>query len=80
MFCNCVVFVFMCSECDVLIPGLFYTLLPRANRTHLYLSILQSTIFSLFLVLQSMLSGSLVTTAWRVLKLRMEEKASRYGG
>jgi hypothetical protein len=27
-----------------------------------------------------MLSGSLVTTAWRVLRLRMEEKASRYGG
>jgi hypothetical protein len=25
-------------------------------------------------------SGSLVTTAWRVLRLRMEEKASRYGG
>jgi hypothetical protein len=28
----------------------------------------------------AMLSGSLVTTAWRVLRLRMEEKASRYGG
>jgi hypothetical protein len=28
----------------------------------------------------SMLSGSLVTTVWRVLRLRMEEKASRYGG
>jgi hypothetical protein len=27
-----------------------------------------------------MLSGSLVTTAWRDLRLRMEEKASRYGG
>jgi hypothetical protein len=27
-----------------------------------------------------MLSGLLVTTAWRVLRLRMEEKASRYGG
>jgi hypothetical protein len=27
-----------------------------------------------------MLSGSLVTTAWRVLRLRMEETASRYGG
>jgi hypothetical protein len=34
-----------------------------------------------FCVLQrAMLSGSLVTTAWRVLRLRMEEKASRYGG
>jgi hypothetical protein len=30
--------------------------------------------------LMSVLSGSLVTTAWRVLRLRMEEKASRYGG
>jgi hypothetical protein len=30
--------------------------------------------------LQSMLSGSLVTMAWRVLRLRMEETASRYGG
>jgi hypothetical protein len=28
----------------------------------------------------AMLSESLVTTAWRVLRLRMEEKASRYGG
>jgi len=28
----------------------------------------------------TMLGGSLVTTAWRVLRLRMEEKASRYGG
>jgi hypothetical protein len=27
-----------------------------------------------------MLGGSLVTTAWRVLRLRMEEAASRYGG
>jgi hypothetical protein len=27
-----------------------------------------------------MLSGSPVTTAWRVLRLRMEEKACRYGG
>jgi hypothetical protein len=27
-----------------------------------------------------MLSGSLVTTTWRVLRLRMEEKASRYVG
>jgi hypothetical protein len=26
-----------------------------------------------------MLDGSLVTTAWRVLRLRMEETASRYG-
>jgi hypothetical protein len=29
---------------------------------------------------QSMLSGSLVTTAWRVLRLRIEEEASTYGG
>jgi hypothetical protein len=28
----------------------------------------------------AMLSGSLVTTAWRVLKLRMEKTASTYGG
>jgi hypothetical protein len=28
----------------------------------------------------AILSGFLVTTAWRVLRLRMEEKASRYGG
>jgi hypothetical protein len=27
-----------------------------------------------------MLSASLITTAWRVLRLRMEETASRYGG
>jgi hypothetical protein len=29
---------------------------------------------------ESMLSGSTVTTAWRVLGLRIEETASRYGG
>jgi hypothetical protein len=28
----------------------------------------------------AMLGGSLVITAWRVLRLRMEETASRYGG
>jgi hypothetical protein len=28
----------------------------------------------------SMLSGSLVTTAWHILRLRMEKMASRYGG
>jgi hypothetical protein len=28
----------------------------------------------------SMLSGSLLNTAWHVLRLRMEEAASRYGG
>jgi hypothetical protein len=28
----------------------------------------------------TILSGSLVTTAWRVLRLRMDETASRYGG
>jgi transposase len=26
------------------------------------------------------LSGSLVSVAWRVLRLQIEEKASRYGG
>jgi hypothetical protein len=35
---------------------------------------------SVVLTKLAMLSGSLVTTAWRVLRLRMEEKASRYGG
>jgi hypothetical protein len=30
--------------------------------------------------INSMLSGSTVTTAWRVLGLRTEETASRYGG
>jgi hypothetical protein len=27
----------------------------------------------------AMLSGSLITTAWRILRLQMEEMASRYG-
>jgi hypothetical protein len=31
-------------------------------------------------VIPSMLGGSLVTTAWCVLRLRMEETPSRYGG
>jgi hypothetical protein len=30
--------------------------------------------------MKDMLSESLVTTAWRVLTLRMEEMTSRYGG
>jgi hypothetical protein len=36
--------------------------------------------FKLFVILKAVLSGSLVTTAWHVLRLRMEEMASRYGG
>jgi hypothetical protein len=32
------------------------------------------------LMILAVLSGSTVTTAWRVLGLRMEETASRYGG
>jgi hypothetical protein len=32
------------------------------------------------LLINPMLSGSTVTTAWRVLGLRIEETASRYGG
>jgi hypothetical protein len=33
-----------------------------------------------FYTFSTMLSGSTVTTAWRVLGLRIEETASRYGG
>jgi hypothetical protein len=33
-----------------------------------------------FVSVASMLCGSLVTTAWRVLRLRMEEAPSTYGG
>jgi hypothetical protein len=36
-------------------------------------------LFFSFLLVTSMLSGLLVPTAWRVLRLRMEETASRYG-
>jgi hypothetical protein len=32
------------------------------------------------MLLGGMLGGPLVTTAWRVLRLRMEATASRYGG
>jgi hypothetical protein len=35
---------------------------------------------SMFIGNETMLSGSTVTTAWRVLGLRIEETASRYGG
>jgi hypothetical protein len=38
------------------------------------------TNFKLMVIKHAMLSGSLVTTAWRVLRLWMEEKASRCGG
>jgi hypothetical protein len=34
----------------------------------------------LFVSVTAMLGGSLVTTAWRVLRLRMEETPSSYGG
>jgi hypothetical protein len=34
----------------------------------------------LFYMCPATISGSLVTAAWGVLRLRMEEKASRYGG
>jgi hypothetical protein len=34
----------------------------------------------LSIIIFSMLGGSLVTTRWRVLRLRMEESPSRYGG
>jgi hypothetical protein len=48
-------------------------------------SVLESLLFDIYIndlynKIKSMLSGSLVTTAWRVLRLRMEEMASRYGG
>jgi hypothetical protein len=43
------------------------------------LHFLNATYFVL-LVLIPMLSGPTVTTAWRVLGLRIEETASRYGG
>jgi hypothetical protein len=35
---------------------------------------------TIFCLITAMLSGSTVTTAWRVLGLRIEETASRYGG
>jgi hypothetical protein len=40
----------------------------------------QKTEFRAVVMLETMLSGSPVITAWRVLRLRMEETASRYGG
>jgi Na+/H+ antiporter NhaB len=42
----------------------------------------QLQIFIIFPVVlsRSTLSGSAVTTAWRVLGMRIEETASRYGG
>jgi hypothetical protein len=40
---------------------------------------LSSTNVLLKITLHAMLSGSLVTTAWRVLGLQMEDTASRYG-
>jgi hypothetical protein len=36
--------------------------------------------YSQFYHLSFLLGGSLVTMAWRVLRLRMEGTASRYGG
>jgi hypothetical protein len=40
----------------------------------------KSANISFYRTLLPMLGGSLVTTAWRVLRLRMEGTASRYGG
>jgi len=36
--------------------------------------------YSLKISSKTMLGGSLVTMAWYILRLQMEEKASRYGG
>jgi hypothetical protein len=43
-------------------------------------SIFGLTVKSFLKYVLKMLGGSLVTTAWRVLRLRMEGTASRYGG
>jgi hypothetical protein len=37
-------------------------------------------LFKKVIAVYTMLSGFTVTTAWRVLELRIEETASRYGG
>jgi hypothetical protein len=36
--------------------------------------------FQYIQALGTILSGSLVTTAWRIFRLQMEKTASRYGG
>jgi hypothetical protein len=37
-------------------------------------------VFRMLMSHKTMLGGSLVTTAWRVLRLRVEETPSTYGG
>jgi hypothetical protein len=37
-------------------------------------------VFKIIVSIKLMLGGSLVTMAWHVLRLQMEETASRYGG
>jgi hypothetical protein len=46
----------------------------------LFINVSYIYLLSLSISLLPMLCGSLVTTAWRVLRLRMEETPSRYGG
>jgi hypothetical protein len=45
-----------------------------------YLSTGTTLHFNMYITHKSMLGGSLVTTAWRVLRLRMEETPSSFGG
>jgi hypothetical protein len=49
-------------------------------QTRRFLTSCQTTNFLFRKVREPMLSGSPVTTAWRVLRLRMEKTAFRYGG
>jgi hypothetical protein len=51
----------------------------KGEELILFQAFINQTYFK-FVRFHSMLGGSLVTTAWRVLRLRMEGTPSRYGG
>jgi hypothetical protein len=50
------------------------------NFQSCHVDIIHGSQFKMIECGDTMLSGSNVTTAWRVLGLRIEETASRYGG
>jgi hypothetical protein len=55
--------------------------LPAVSLVHIYTHLAKIYFFYLFSEdYQFHVTRSLVTTAWRVLRLRMEQTASRYGG
>jgi hypothetical protein len=70
--------MFYCQ--DVKFPLLLWPQLLICLRATMFSSFWRNSVHNLFSHFIAMLIGSTVTTAWRVLGLRIEDTASRYGG